>query len=85
MIDGHGGQAAADYVAENLGNNILREVGTLGKERGSLEEAIRKGYLVTDKEFLSQVSRLLSGNNIRNSDESHVTCMCFGEFQMGTK
>ncbi|KAI6691331.1 hypothetical protein NL676_028159 [Syzygium grande] len=54
VIDGHGGQAAADYVAENLGNNILREVGTLGKERGSLEEAIRKGYLVTDKEFLSQ-------------------------------
>ncbi|KAI3417451.1 PPM-type phosphatase domain-containing protein [Psidium guajava] len=54
VIDGHGGRAAADYVAENLGNNILREAETLGKERGSPEEAIRKGYLVTDKEFLSQ-------------------------------
>ncbi|KAK3426515.1 hypothetical protein EUGRSUZ_F02951 [Eucalyptus grandis] len=54
VIDGHGGRAAADYVAENLGNNILREVETLGEERGSLEEAIRRGYSVTDKEFLSQ-------------------------------
>ncbi|KAF8025452.1 hypothetical protein BT93_F2324 [Corymbia citriodora subsp. variegata] len=54
VIDGHGGRAAADYVAANLGNNILREVKILGKERGSLEEAIHKGYSVTDKEFLSQ-------------------------------
>ncbi|XP_030523045.1 probable protein phosphatase 2C 2 [Rhodamnia argentea] len=54
VIDGHGGRTAADYVAENLGNNILREAETVGKERGSPEEAIREGYLVTDKEFLSQ-------------------------------
>lgn len=56
MIDGHGGRAAADYVAENLGKNILRFLENAGKgeDDHQLEEAIRGGYLITDREFLSQ-------------------------------
>ncbi|XVF63436.1 hypothetical protein PTKIN_Ptkin09bG0087000 [Pterospermum kingtungense] len=54
VIDGHGGHAAADYVAENLGNNIVKALENVGDEIGRLEQAIRRGYLVTDKEFLSQ-------------------------------
>lgn len=55
VIDGHGGRAAADYVAENLGRNIVKELGNVGEEGSQLEEAIRIGYQVTDREFLSQV------------------------------
>lgn len=55
VIDGHGGRAAVDYVAENLGKNIVKGLQNVGcKGDGQLEEAIRGGYLVTDKEFLSQ-------------------------------
>ncbi|CAK7328839.1 unnamed protein product [Dovyalis caffra] len=55
VIDGHGGRAAADYVAENLGKNIVKGLQNVGcKEDGQLEQAIRGGYLVTDREFLSQ-------------------------------
>ncbi|KAG5233108.1 hypothetical protein OIU77_004550 [Salix suchowensis] len=55
VIDGHGGRAAAEYVAENLGKNIVKGLQNVGcKEDGKLEEAIRGGYLVTDSEFLSQ-------------------------------
>jgi hypothetical protein len=54
VIDGHGGHAAADYVAENLGRNIVKAIECVGEE-DRLEQAIRRGYLVTDKEFLSQV------------------------------
>ncbi|XP_022718389.1 probable protein phosphatase 2C 2 isoform X1 [Durio zibethinus] len=54
VIDGHGGHAAADYVAENLGKNIVEALENVGDEIGRLEQAIRRGYLVTDKEFLSQ-------------------------------
>ncbi|TXG53480.1 hypothetical protein EZV62_022649 [Acer yangbiense] len=50
VIDGHGGRAAADYVAENLGKNIVKELGIVGEE----EHAIRAGYMVTDTAFLSQ-------------------------------
>ncbi|GLT71546.1 hypothetical protein SLA2020_435560 [Shorea laevis] len=53
VIDGHGGHAAADYVAENLGRNIVKALEYVGEEE-RLEQAIRRGYLVTDKEFLSQ-------------------------------
>jgi hypothetical protein len=58
VIDGHGGHAAADYVAENLGRNIVKAIECVGEE-DRLEQAIRRGYLVTDKEFLSQVSTAL--------------------------
>ncbi|KAL5843268.1 hypothetical protein ACOSQ4_009226 [Xanthoceras sorbifolium] len=50
VIDGHGGRAAADFVAENLGKNIVKKLGNVGEE----EQAICAGYLVTDREFLSQ-------------------------------
>ncbi|XP_059629708.1 probable protein phosphatase 2C 2 [Cornus florida] len=50
VIDGHGGCAAAEYVAENLGKNIVKAL----EEEDELEAAIRGGYLVTDQEFLSQ-------------------------------
>ncbi|GMQ01995.1 hypothetical protein CsSME_00048429 [Camellia sinensis var. sinensis] len=54
VIDGHGGQAAADYVAENLGKNIVKALEFVGDEVDQLEAAIHRGYLDTDKEFLSQ-------------------------------
>ncbi|XP_059631009.1 probable protein phosphatase 2C 2 [Cornus florida] len=50
VIDGHGGCAAAEYVAENLGKNIVKALA----EEDEIEAAIRGGFLVTDKEFLSQ-------------------------------
>lgn len=55
VIDGHGGHAAADFVAENLGRNITKALEYVGEEEGWLEQAIRSGYMVTDKEFLCQV------------------------------
>ncbi|XP_031248432.1 probable protein phosphatase 2C 2 [Pistacia vera] len=54
VIDGHGGRAAADYVAENLGRNIVKELGNDGEKNLQLEDAIRKGYQITDTEFLSK-------------------------------
>ncbi|KDP45605.1 hypothetical protein JCGZ_17212 [Jatropha curcas] len=58
VIDGHGGRAAADYVAENLGKNIVKAMESSGKEEDDncqlVEQAIHGGYLVTDKDFLSQ-------------------------------
>ncbi|CAL2231204.1 unnamed protein product [Prunus armeniaca] len=50
VYDGHGGKKAADFVADNLHNNILEmmEVHT------EIEEAIKAGYLKTDQEFLKQ-------------------------------
>uniref|UniRef100_A0A5B7BWQ8 PPM-type phosphatase domain-containing protein n=1 Tax=Davidia involucrata TaxID=16924 RepID=A0A5B7BWQ8_DAVIN len=53
VIDGHGGRAAADYVAENLGNNIVKALEN-SQEDDQLESAIRRGYLLTDEDFLSQ-------------------------------
>lgn len=56
VIDGHGGCAAAEYVAENLGINIMKELQHVGEDQEHhLEQAIRQGYSVTDKAFLSQV------------------------------
>ncbi|PQP97669.1 hypothetical protein Pyn_10516 [Prunus yedoensis var. nudiflora] len=50
VYDGHGGKKAADFVADNLHNNILEmmEVHT------EIEEAVKAGYLKTDQEFLKQ-------------------------------
>uniref|UniRef100_A0A803PKP4 PPM-type phosphatase domain-containing protein n=1 Tax=Cannabis sativa TaxID=3483 RepID=A0A803PKP4_CANSA len=54
-MDGHGGCAATDYVAENLGKNIVKGVEDVpNSDEEKVAEAIREGYLVTDKEFLSQ-------------------------------
>ncbi|KAI5668931.1 hypothetical protein M9H77_18784 [Catharanthus roseus] len=57
VTDGHGGRAAADFVAENLGKNILNDISNLDgrKMQGNqIEAAIRRGYTVTDDQFLSQ-------------------------------
>lgn len=56
VIDGHGGRAAADYVAENLGRNVVKELGNDGEKEVQLEDAIREGYQITDRGFLSQVN-----------------------------
>ncbi|XP_015888481.3 probable protein phosphatase 2C 74 [Ziziphus jujuba] len=54
VIDGHGGRAATDYVAENLGKNIVKAIEHVGGKDDELEQAIRGGYLLTDQEFLNQ-------------------------------
>lgn len=53
VIDGHGGRAAADFVAENLGRNIMNEIKLLG-DGNKIEAAVRRGYSVTDEQFLNQ-------------------------------
>ncbi|XP_019152058.1 PREDICTED: probable protein phosphatase 2C 74 [Ipomoea nil] len=60
VIDGHGGRNAVDYVAENLGKNIVNslEAGnkvSLSSSSGNhIEDALRQGYSETDKQFLVQ-------------------------------
>ncbi|KAK9748961.1 hypothetical protein RND81_02G093100 [Saponaria officinalis] len=55
VIDGHGGQEAANYVANNLGSKILNELQILkDADHHQIEEAISRGYSLTDHEFLSQ-------------------------------
>ncbi|GAB4861186.1 hypothetical protein Ancab_036343 [Ancistrocladus abbreviatus] len=55
VIDGHGGHAAAEYVAENLGKNIVKALEKVAEANDhGVEQAIREGYLVTDNEFLAQ-------------------------------
>ncbi|KAL2231796.1 UNVERIFIED_CONTAM: putative protein phosphatase 2C 2 [Sesamum indicum] len=56
VIDGHGGHEAADYVAKNLGKNIVNELQGVGvgKAGNQIEAALRGGYSATDKEFLAQ-------------------------------
>ena len=59
MIDGHGGRAAVDYVAENLGKNIVKALENIEEHKHSdnrIEQAILGGYLVIDEEFLRKVS-----------------------------
>ncbi|XP_042484600.1 probable protein phosphatase 2C 74 [Macadamia integrifolia] len=54
VFDGHGGRAAVDYATENLGKNIVVAIGEVGEAEGQVEQAIRNGYLTTDKDFLSK-------------------------------
>lgn len=58
VIDGHGGRNAVDYVAENLGKNIVNslEGKVVSKSFGNhIEDALRQGYSETDRQFLVQV------------------------------
>lgn len=55
MYDGHGGKRAADFVAENLHNNIVEMM----EMHTETEEAVKAGYLKTDREFLEQVIAVL--------------------------
>lgn len=64
MIDGHGGKAAAEFVAENLGKNIVKELERVEKKEGKyIEVAIREGYLFTDQEFINLVRIQLTCDN----------------------
>eukprot|EP01018_Ginkgo_biloba_P023426 Gb_01169 [translate_table: standard] len=54
VFDGHGGRRAADFAAENLGENILDAVFKLEEVDGHIEQAVRAGYLKTDEAFLNQ-------------------------------
>ncbi|GMH27661.1 hypothetical protein Nepgr_029504 [Nepenthes gracilis] len=71
VYDGHGGRKAAEFVAENLHNNIMQmfenRTGSMSKD-----EAIKAGYLKTDQDFLKLgvgsgaccVTALIEGNEI---------------------
>ncbi|EXB82549.1 putative protein phosphatase 2C 14 [Morus notabilis] len=50
VYDGHGGKKAAEFVAENLHNNVLEMMENC-KEK---DEAVKAGYLKTDQDFLKQ-------------------------------
>ncbi|XP_057953663.1 probable protein phosphatase 2C 25 [Malania oleifera] len=52
IFDGHGGAKAAEFAAENMDKNILDEVGARDDEE--IEEAVKKGYLNTDSQFLKE-------------------------------
>nr|CAD1828819.1 unnamed protein product [Ananas comosus var. bracteatus] len=53
IFDGHGGKKAAEFASENIGELIVEEVEKRGGESYSeIEEAVKIGYLKTDKEFL---------------------------------
>ncbi|XP_047329278.1 probable protein phosphatase 2C 2 [Impatiens glandulifera] len=59
VIDGHGGEAAADFVSQNLGKNIVKELKTTIFDEFKIdsqvtENAIRRGYLETDTQFLNK-------------------------------
>ncbi|XP_020259591.1 probable protein phosphatase 2C 74 isoform X2 [Asparagus officinalis] len=55
VFDGHGGRAAMEFVREKLADNIVAALADLQHEDDqSLEVAVKKGYLATDTEFLSQ-------------------------------
>ncbi|XP_006307690.2 probable protein phosphatase 2C 2 [Capsella rubella] len=51
VYDGHGGSKAAEFAANNLCNNILDEI-VGGMNDSKIEEAVKRGYLATDSEFL---------------------------------
>ncbi|KAL7107632.1 hypothetical protein ACP275_06G067000 [Erythranthe tilingii] len=51
VFDGHGGDGAAEFAAKNLAKNVTKEISKTIEE---IEEAVKKGYLITDSEFLKQ-------------------------------
>ncbi|KAF5940058.1 hypothetical protein HYC85_021225 [Camellia sinensis] len=71
VYDGHGGRKAADFVAENLHENIFKMLENC-TGNAAKEEAVKAGYLKTDQEFLKQglgsgaccVTALIDGNEI---------------------
>ncbi|KAK3206566.1 hypothetical protein Dsin_020612 [Dipteronia sinensis] len=56
VFDGHGGAKAAEFAAENLDKNILEEVMRRVDDDSDheIEEAVKRGYLNTDSEFLKE-------------------------------
>jgi len=59
VFDGHGGREAADYAADNLHDNILREINRvessldLDEFTEQVKAAMIEGFLATYQEFLS--------------------------------
>lgn len=59
VFDGHGGREAADYAADNLHDNILREINRvessldLDEFTEQVKAAMIEGFLATDQDFLS--------------------------------
>ncbi|GFY82117.1 protein phosphatase 2C family protein [Actinidia rufa] len=54
IFDGHGGAKAAEFAANNIDRNIMKEVARRCEE--DIEEAVKDGYLTTDTEFLKEDS-----------------------------
>ncbi|KAK7321362.1 hypothetical protein VNO77_31934 [Canavalia gladiata] len=52
IFDGHGGAKAAEFAANNLEKNVLDEV--IMREEDDVEEAVKRGYLNTDSDFLKE-------------------------------
>ncbi|XP_044504470.1 probable protein phosphatase 2C 25 [Mangifera indica] len=52
IFDGHGGAKAAEYAAGNLDKNILEELTKNGEHE--IADAVKRGYLNTDSEFLKE-------------------------------
>lgn len=58
VFDGHGGRKAADYAAEHLVLKIADAMESSQEGEGSIEAAVRSGYLAADAEFLQRVGIL---------------------------
>ncbi|KAK9124542.1 hypothetical protein Sjap_014144 [Stephania japonica] len=52
VFDGHGGAKAAEFASKNIDKNIINEL--TRREGGEIVEAVRRGYLTTDSEFLKE-------------------------------
>lgn len=52
IFDGHGGAQAAEFAANNLEKNVLDEV--IARDEDNFEEAVKRGYLNTDSDFLKE-------------------------------
>ncbi|RZC26295.1 putative protein phosphatase 2C 25 isoform B [Glycine soja] len=52
IFDGHGGAKAAEFAANNLQKNVLDEV--IVRDEDDVEEAVKRGYLNTDSDFLKE-------------------------------
>eukprot|EP00253_Pinus_taeda_P031444 PITA_31444 len=72
VFDGHSSRKASDFAANNIGQNIVDVILSLGDEtKNILEEGVRAGYLETDAEFLKQdVGGVIS----RNGASEALTC-----------
>lgn len=53
VFDGHGGAKAAEFAAKTLDKNILDEIVRRDSE-DEIKEAVKRGYLNTDSQFLKE-------------------------------
>ena len=56
IYDGHGGSRAVDYASQHLATNIVESMAAASECGVALEDAVKEGYLLTDREFLKQVT-----------------------------